>query len=505
MEVDGVRLTRRRLVALGGAAIAGMLAPDVSAGVARRPAARREPAPSTGYVSRPDLRPPPITISTPAEGTAPGYVLLAPFDITASSSAATATPAGEGHSGPLIVDDGGEPVWFLPFDTKTAMGVTVQGFHGKHVLTWYEGTVLGAYGGEFVVFDPTYHRIARVRAGRGRHGDLHEFLLTPRGTALITIYQELKADLTSVGGARTGRLVEGIVQEVDVATGRVLFEWRSLDHVGLRESYRTGVTPAGNVDYFHLNSVAVDRDGHLLISARHTSAVYKVDRRTGAVLWRLGGKRSDFAIEPAAAFSFQHDVRRQPDGTLTIFDNAGAEAGPDVASRGIRIGLDAKRKRAHLVREYRPAEARAGWAMGNVQQLPDGGVFVGWGTDGSFSEFGRDGRLRFDARFGDGSVSYRAFRLPWVGRPTGEPSLAVTRNGDTTMTVDASWNGATEVAAWQVRAGPSADGLGVLATTPAIGFETAITVPAAGGYLSVAALDGSGRRLGASAPAPAPV
>ena len=491
-------MTRRRLLAVGGTGLASLLVPGVARGVAAGAVQSGDIGAPAGYLSRPDLNPPPITISLAADGTAPGYIFLAPFDITAASGSYT-TPASQSHSGPLIVDDRGEPVWFLPLGSQTAMGPRVQTYKGRPVLTWYEGTVLGPYGGDFVVFDQTYHEVARVRAGRGRHGDLHEFLLTPQGTALITIYTEVTADLSSVGGPVAGRLVEGIVQEVDVATGRVLFEWRSLDHVPIDESYRTAVTPAGNVDYFHLNAVAVDGDGQLLISSRHTSAIYKVDRRSGEVIWRLGGKRSDFTFDDAASFSFQHDVRRHTDGTLTLFDNHAADPGPGVASRGIRIALDMNRKRASLVQAYAPPDARAGWAMGNVQQLGDGGVFVGWGTDGSFSEFGRHGKLRFDARFGDKSVGYRAFRFSWVGRPTGRPALAVRQNDDTTMTAYASWNGATEVATWQLWTGPSADRLRAGAPTARSGFETAITVPAAG-YVSVVARDAAGKRLGTAAP-----
>lgn len=498
MAFDGTRITRRKLIALGGAACASL------AGL-RIPTAWAAPAPAsataTGYVSRPDLSPPTITVSVPAQGTQPGAIFLAPFDISAAASGGSQSiPASESRSGPLVVDDRGEPIWFLPFGSKAAMNVRVQKYRGRPVLTWYEGTVLGPYGGEFVVFDPTYHEVARVRAGNGRHGDLHEFLLTSRGTALITIYNEVTADLASVGGPSDGRLVTGIVQEVDVATGKVVFEWRSRQHVGLDESFMTQVTPAGNVDYFHLNSVAVDRDGHLLVSARHTSAVYKVNRRTGKVIWRLGGKRSDFSIAPGATFSFQHDVRRHADGTITIFDNNGSLPGPDVASRAIRIRLDSRTRRATLVRAYAPADPRAGWAMGNVQQLADGGLFVGWGTDGSFSEFARDGRLRFDARFADGSVTYRAFRWSWVARPTGRPAAAVVRNDDGTMTVYVSWNGATEVVRWRVESGPSADALQPATTRRRTGFETAIPLPATIGYVSVVALDAKGKPLGATVP-----
>jgi len=425
-----VRITRRRLLTLGGTAAVGLSLPRWSARAAA-PLRTMHPEEGTaGYTSRPDLRPPPISIASPADGTAPGFIFLAPFPASAASTPSTSTPPprSASHSGPLIVDDQGEVVWFLPMTEATAMNFRVQRFRGRPVLTWYEGRVLGPYGGSFVIYDPTYHQVARVKAGRGRHGDLHEFLLTRRGTALISVYSELAADLTSVGGPRDGRLVEGIVQEIDVATSRVLFEWRSSEHVSLDESYRTELTPAGNVDYFHLNSIDVDHDGHLLVSARHTSAIYKVDRRSGRVLWRLGGKKSDFDIGPGAAFRFQHDARRQADGSITIFDNGATEPGANVSSRGIRITLDMHTKRASLMQEYRTPNARAGWAMGNIQQLPDGGVFVGWGTDGSFSEFAPDGTLRFDARFADGQVGYRAFRLPWTARPTGKPAIGVTQN-----------------------------------------------------------------------------
>ena len=196
MAAEDVRITRRRLVALGSAAGASLLLPRGTAAAPRRAAAV-----DTAYVSRPDLNPPVVEVIVPAQGTAPGYLFLAPFDISAATGAYTSTPASESHSGPLIVDEYGEPVWFLPQGAVTAMGLRVQQYEGRDVLTWYEGTVLGPYGGDFVIYDPTYHQVTRVKAGRGRHGDLHEILLTPQKTALISIYREITADLTSVGAA----------------------------------------------------------------------------------------------------------------------------------------------------------------------------------------------------------------------------------------------------------------------------------------------------------------
>jgi Arylsulfotransferase (ASST) len=491
---DGVRLTRQGFVALGGAAYAALL--GVRAPAAK--SARR--ATTNAYVSRPDLNPPAISIEFAADGTSEGYVFLAPFDINAASGAYQTTPDSQSHSGPLVVDDSGEPVWFLPLGSTTAMDVRVQKYQGRRVLTWYEGQVLGPYGGSFYVFDPTYHQVAHVKAGRGRHGDLHEFLLTPQGTALISIYRQVTADLSSVGGPVDGQLVTGIVQEVDVASGKVVFEWRSLDHVGLDESFMTQETAAGNVDYFHLNSIDVDSDGNLLVSARHTSAVYKVDRKTGEVLWRLGGKRSDFDIDPAASFSFQHDVRRRPDGTITLFDNNSALPGSGSFSRGLRIRQNMATKHVSLVQEYLAPTPRAGWAMGNVQLLEDGGVFIGWGTDGSYTELGPDGSIRLDARFADGSVSYRAFRFELDALPAGRPATEVVQEPDGSLTMYVSWNGATQVAKWQLLAGATPGALKPAGTVSRAGFETAIPLPVTSGAISVTALDASGRQLRSAAP-----
>ena len=147
-----------------------------------------------------------------------------------------------------------------------------------------------------------------MHAGNGLNADAHEFLISPEDTALITIYNVLPHDLSSVGGSSSGQLIEGVVQEIDVASGNVIFEWHSLDHVGIAESYLPSPTSSGAPwDYFHLNAVSIDDDGNLLLSARHTSTVYKIDRRTGTVIWRLGGKRSDFNLGPGVRFWYQHN------------------------------------------------------------------------------------------------------------------------------------------------------------------------------------------------------
>ncbi len=473
-EIEEARITRRSFVLLAGAAAAGLALPR---GVVAAQAAPR-------FSTEPAWELPELRIGVPANGTAPGYVVAAPFTL--------GSPKDAPVSGPVLLDDAGDPVWYLPLPHVQVQNLRVQAYEGKPVLTWYEGTPGGLYGGSCVIYDPTYHELKRVRGGHGLACDLHEFILTAKGTALLAI-------AASVPQASGPPVVEGIVQEVDVRTGRVLFEWHSLAHVPVSESFVPGVTTEHNIDYFHLNSIDVDTDGNLLVSARHTSTIYKVHRRTGAVLWRLGGKRSDFALGPGAAFAYQHDVRRQHDGTLTVFDNeATEEVQVEPYSRAIRLRVDERGKTASLVADYVPAERRSSVAMGNVQMLPDGGVFVGWGTAGGWTEFAPDGSVRYDASFADGRASYRVLRSPWPGMPRTRPAVVLAHRPGGGLTARVSWNGATEVASWQLRGGDNPRSLMRLAQAPRTGFETTLGVAAAPASVAIEALDVHGRVLGAT-------
>jgi hypothetical protein len=418
------------------------------------------------FRSRPDLKPPPVRILTPAHGTAPGYVFIAPKRKVV-------------QAGPMIVDDRGRLVWFRPLNTRGVTDFRVQSYGGRPVLTWWRGRPFHGEGdGNYAIVDDSYRTVARVRPRHGLVGDIHEFKLTPRGSALMTIFHRVRSG---------GRLLfEGAVQEVDIATGRVLFEWHSLGRVKLAESYeRPPKKRSLPWDYFHVNSIDVDTDGNLLVSARNTHAVYKLDRRTGRIMWRLGGKRSDFAMGPGTRFAWQHDARRRPDGTITLFDNEAApQAGPQ--SRGIVLRLDMRRMRATLVRQivHRPRLLAA--VEGNMQLLPDGHWFVGWGGQPYFTEYAADGRrVLFDARFGDRADSYRAYRFRWAGHPGGRPAIAVA--GDKAYV---SWNGATDVARWQL----VADGRPKRSAAKS-GFETAIAIPPGTRRVRVRALGRTGAVL----------
>jgi hypothetical protein len=473
------RLTRREVLLAGGAGAAalGLSSSGVRASAVHLASAAAVTPVLAGFASRPDLRLPGLTVSPTDDPPAPGLLLLAPYNAPLPAQA-----------GALIVDDTGQPVWEQPLAGLVTTDFRVQQYRGTPMLTWWEGLIRLGHGvGRYVIADSSYTPVARLNAGNGHQGDLHEFLLTDRGTALLTTYSVLEADLRAVGGSKDGTIQDAMFQEIDITTGRVLMEWHSLDHIPLSESYWP-VTP--NWDYVHLNSIAVDRDGNLLVSARSTHTVYKVDRRTGAIIWRLGGKRSDFALAPNAVFRWQHDARRQPDGSITLFDNG------DALSRAVVLDVDEVARRATLRRAYtHPAGLFAG-SQGNVQVLPNGNVLVGWGAQPYVSEFTADGDMIFDARLATGYISYRAYRAPWSARAPGVPAVVV-RRAATRTDVHVSWNGATGVTHWTVLSG--AAGAAIVGTAPRSGFETVIRVPQGLRALRVAANDASGRVLATSA------
>ena len=456
------------------------------------------------FRSRPDLSPPLVEVNTQAREVAPGYIFLAP-------------KRGHGPDGPMIIDDSGQPVWFLPLRRKDeralpfevrlgpskqgvpaplfdAQDFKVQQYRGEPVLTWWQGAHTEYGQGEYVIVDSSYREITRVRAGNGYRGDLHEFLITPEDTALLTVYGRVYTDLSSLGGPKDGFALEGIVQEVDIKSGEVLFEWHSLEHVGLEESYfGAPKEPEYGHDYFHINSIDIDHDNNLLVSARKTSTVYKIDHKSGEVTWRLGGKKSDFEMGPGTRTRFQHDARRQRDGTITIFDNGGKNVAEQ--SRGIVVELDEDAMTATLVREYTHPDELLAATQANVQVLPNGNVFIGWGSKSVFSEFSRDGELLFDASLAT-KQSYRTFRFPWSGQPSDDPAMVAERGPGDKVRVYASWNGATEVATWEVLAGPGSERLKPVRSAPREGFETTITVRTTEPYIGVRAKDRSGRVLG---------
>ena len=435
----------------------------------------------------PGLDVPIPSVTHPASHTAPGYVFVA-----------EKAPAKTG--GPLIVDNRGRVIWFDQLAPPVqATDFRVQRYRGKPVLTWWVGTIskVGVGRGSYVIYDDSYRPIARVRASRGLAGDLHEFQLTPRGTAYMTVYREVPADLSSVGGPRNGYVYDSIVEEIDVATGRVVFEWHSIDHVPLSESTQANRKPARDatkaqpLDYFHVNSIADGPRGTILVSGRNTSTIYLL-ARDGHIIWRLGGTRSDFGPPAAVKFAFQHNARLHPGGLLTLFDNGGIPR-VEPFSRPLELRLDVAAKHATIVKTFLPPKKIASPFEGNLQLLDDGGALVGWGGVRIVSEFAPDGTVRFQLKLPYGDT-YRAYRSIWIGRPATLPRAAVGAG-----TVYASWNGETGIARWQVLAGTDNAHLRVVGAAPWADLETAIPADTSSeNVVAVRALDARGRVLGTS-------
>ncbi len=403
------------------------------------------------------------------------------------------------QAGPLIYSPSGGLVWFDPQHKAAAFNVEVQNYLGQSVLTFWRGYVSSGVGiGSDMILDHTYQTIATVNAANGYFADLHEFQITPDGNALITAYTPVHADLRSVGGPANGTLLDSIVQEIDIATGQLLWEWHAYAHVHIAESF-AGKPGASPYDFFHINSVEELANGNFIVSARDTSAVYEIDRATGRILWVLGGKHSSFALEKGTRFWWQHDGRLRPGNVVTVFDDGeGMRVMSEKQSRGLQIRLNFKRHRATLVRAYPLIPPVLAGSQGNVQPLPDGNTVVGYGSAQYFSEFDRRGHQRFSARFYAPIGSYRDYRFPWYGEPTGSPyaAAAATRSG---TTVYASWNGATDVATWRVLAGPAPSALAPVAQGSFTGFESALATNSKQPYFAVQALGSGGQLLGTSA------
>jgi Arylsulfotransferase (ASST) len=443
------------------------------------------------FRSRPDLHPPVVTVTVQSPAVASGDEFVAPY-------------SGPGQAGPMILDQGGGLVWFKPLPRYTsAANFTVQEYQGKPVLTWWQGDIsIHGFGlGEDVIADDTYTDIAHVKAGNGLQADLHDFQLTPQGTALITAYDPIRCDLSSVGGSPEGAVTDATFQEIDVKTGLVMFQWSSLDHVGLNESYEraSDSSTSSPFDFFHLNSIDIAPDGSLLISARNTWAVYDIDSQNGQILWRLGGRRSSFALGPGTGTAWQHDARALPNGSISIFDN-GASPAVHHQSRGIVVSVDPQHGTATLLSQFTHPPPLLAESQGSMQALPNGDWFIGWGQAPDFSEFSSTGQLLFDAHFPAHDQSYRSFRLPWTGTPAHPPAFAIQPGAQGVRTVYASWNGAALVAGWRVLAGPTSTSLQPVAQAARAGFETAIPLPATtvGPYFEVQALDAAGAVIGSA-------
>jgi Arylsulfotransferase (ASST) len=467
-----------------------------------------QPAKLDHFVSEPLLLAPRIKVLKPSRHLG-GDIFLTPLPSPVvhpeSNNAISVNPVGPG--GPMIIDPRGNLVWFddlAPPDVAT--NFRPERFAGHEVLTWWQGTVTTqAFGnGVGVIADGSYRTLRTVRAGNGYPTDLHEFVITRSGDALFTVYSPVMVHLPGTPAGARSPLLDSIVQQVDIRTGLVVWEWHALGHIPLADSYATAANSA-DYDAFHINSIQPLAGNRLLVSARDTSAVYLVNRATGRIQWTLGGKASSFRLGRGARFFFQHDAQMITPSCVSLFDDEGGPPFKAPTSRGLILSLDLRHRTATAVRSYRrSAQGPPAESEGSLQLLPRGNVFVGFGSTPFFSAFAPNGRLRFDASLPSGDGSYREFAFPWTATPKTRPAIAVRRLSPARVSVYASWNGATTVARWQVLAGRGGASLRVRASARKRGFETTLTLSSTATSFAVRALNERGRVLATSRPATAP-
>jgi hypothetical protein len=456
-------------------------------------------------VPRPVATPPGDPTGSVAAGQpeqAPGYILLAPIKNFAHAGHLMGKP------GPEILEQNGNPVWEHPLGEpitigsskyeKVAMDFHADSYAGQPVLIWWEGyiTPYGFGNGTWEIVDQHYHSVASVNAPPGFELDFHDIQLTSTGMAYIIGNKTVSISLHCCGGPANGQLYDPVLFEISMKTGKVAWRWDPLQNIPLRDSY-TPMPNHGPWDPYHFNSISFGPSGNPILSARNTWAAYWVSRRSGRLIATLGGRHSTFRFVGSARFAWQHDVLQQPDGQVSVFDD---EAVPAVGkqSRGMLLTLNWARHTATVAHEYLlPKPALAG-SQGNVQPLPNGNFFVGWGQLPYFSEYSATGSLLYLGNLPGPDESYREFRSPWIGTPSEGPSLTV-QGAKGAADLYASWNGDTQVATWQAFGGPTPTSLTPI--TPPVwrqGFETLIATANAGPYYAVQAFDASGHLLGSS-------
>jgi hypothetical protein len=444
------------------------------------------------YASAPTLTPSTVTITTPAKpGAAAGDLFLAPYQ-------------GKGTAGPLIAEPNGQLVWFHPLPAgQSASNFSVQQYEGKPVLTWWQGRILrvGFGQGEDVLYDSSYHQIATIRAGNGYHADLHEIRLTPQGTAWIDAFDPIHMNLSSVHGSAHGILTDSVIEEIDVKTGLVMWQWHALGHIPLRDSLNHVSGGEYPWDYVHINSVSPGSSGDVLLSARNTWTLYDVDLHSGGFRWLLGdGPHSSFKLGSGVRFYWQHDAELQPDGSISLFDN-GSDPPKEKQSSGLLLRPDFSNHTVALLKRFaNPSKTLLASSQGNTLSLPGGDWLLGYGGLPNFTEFDAAGHVLLDGTLGKNVQNFRTYLSPWSAQPSTPPALAV-QAASGGATVEASYNGATGVATWQVLAGP-ADALAPVATAPRQGFQTTLHVTTAGPDVAVRALGANGQVLGTSGAVP---
>ncbi len=415
-------------------------------------------SPTNPYVTVPSDFPN-IQVSVPANQTADGDLFFNNMNLGPTSKSPYL----------IIADNSGQPVYFQKISAQYATDFKV--LPSGNLSYW------DAYTTYFYILDNAYHLVDVIKPGNGYiNADPHELLLLPNGHYLFLVEDDQTIDMSAYAGSSQALVLGLTIQELD-SKKNVVFQWRSFDHFSFTDSYIDLTTPT--VDYVHSNAIELDKDENILLSSRHLAEITKINHQTGAIIWRLGGKNNQFNFTNDKGFYFQHDIRRQLNGNITLFDNNNN----GTFSRGVEYSIDEVGKTITKVVEYRNNPDTYSPFMGDTQRLPNGNTLIGWGGGSSplLTEFKPDGSKAFELTMDAPSVSYRAFRFSWHGYPTWAPALVLQQNAGVS-TLYFSWNGATEIASYRVYGGFTPLPTTLLSEVPKTSFETSLNLQGAQTY-----------------------
>lgn len=347
--------------------------------------------------------------------------------------------------------------------------------------------------------------------------DFHEFKILPGGkTALACAHWAKEISLEEIGHPdKQSFFTTAGFYEFDLATGKKLTWWDASapGNIALHESVHldnsTEPEESPGHDYLHINSVEKDGNGDYLVSMRFTNTIYLVSGIDGTIKWRLGGQETDF--DQDFKFSKQHDARvLEQNGNryvISLFNNASDDKGDDEDVSSVlvvELNMSASPKTARLIRRYDRPDHRLSRLRGSAQKLPNGNIFVSWSDDGYISEFSSEGTNLMEARFmTTGFYNYRAYKYEFTGRPAQPPavfgSVAGSERNKPSTTIYVSWNGATDVASWNLHV---QEGEGqapyLIANIKKTAFETVHIAEGYIDWISAEALDQNGVSLGRS-------
>ncbi|KAK3701399.1 hypothetical protein LTR37_015497 [Vermiconidia calcicola] len=431
---------------------------------------------------------------------------------------------GDGlHQGPYIFSSKDLSLVYADRHYNASNNARVQRYKGKNYLTFWEGSQgKGHAEGVCHIVNTKYEIVHSIQTKNLRaKTDLHECELTNDGTALITVYETIPFDLSSIGGKVKDYILDSVFQEIDIETGKLLFEWRGSAHIPVTESYSPyeKTTPKTGWDACHINGIQKDRNGDYYLSLRRMHSLVKVSGKDGSRLWQLGGKGNNFtdlSDGHATDFAWQHHMRFLDDDStqLTVFDNRNLHGEKEVhcvgdsCSRGARIALDYQDMTARLLQSFYSPNGLLSYAMGGYDTTPRGNALIGWGSQAAITEFSPDGVPVMNFQFGKLGTwmrTYRVYKGHWEAYPPWPPGIAVERAPeDCNMFIFASWNGATEVKFWIVAVAETKKKLDDLKSVRwcsgflKVGFESMISYDGNDAFVRVVAVDKNSNVLGAT-------